>query len=332
MKLNNPLISLGINIASFPMIFCYYFKSSSKITEVEKIDSVFFSDGKPDNIIPRSLRDEIGSLKKIDEKEEYFSKPDKKFFWKIVRRYPFSWHFLLKLLIKIRYYSYQIETIHPENIIVCCEYSYTSSILTAYCNDRDIKHINVMHGEKVFFMGDSFFRFNKCYVWDEYYKKLFTELRADNSQFVIEVPPSLSFASNIDAEKSIDFTYYLGIENQKEIKKIISSLSKLVEEGYRIAIRPHPRYSDMELFRNISNGIELEDCKSLSIEESLERTKNAISFFSTVLNQAYYNQVGVVIDDVTKPEQYNKLHEVGYIMLNKKHKLLSSLIGDNDKV
>ena len=181
-------------------------------------------------------------------------------------------------------------------------------------------------------MGDSFFRFNKCYVWDEYYKKLFTELRADNSQFVIEVPPSLSFASNIDAEKSIDFTYYLGIENQKEIKKIISSLSKLVEEGYRIAIRPHPRYSDMELFRNISNGIELEDCKSLSIEESLERTKNAISFFSTVLNQAYYNQVGVVIDDVTKPEQYNKLHEVGYIMLNKKHKLLSSLIGDNDKV
>ena len=55
------------------------------------------------------------------------------------------------------------------------------------------------------------------------------------------------------------------------------------------------------------------------------RTENVISVFSTVLQQAYYNNVAVVIDDVSNPEKIEKLRERGFVMLQIPHKKLSEL-------
>lgn len=82
----------------------------------------------------------------------------------------------------------------------------------------------------------------------------------------------------------------------------------------------------MDELMGLAGDIQVEDVRKLGIEESLRRTRNAVSVFSTVLNQAYYNGIGVVIDDVSDPQKYSRLAGAHYIMLCKRHRHLSELL------
>ncbi len=326
MKFNKPIISFLVNLASFPLLL-YYFKSGSNIpTRNEKEDSIFIANGMPENIIPNVLRNKVGKIEVINEKNESLLKDDKKFVCSVWKRFPFSFHFVAKCLLKVRYYSYEIQRVHPKNIIVCNEYSFTSSVLTKYCEEHGIKHINVMHGEKLYYMRDSFFHFHEFYVWDAHYKKLFSQMRAETSQFKVAVPPSLKFPEKNKYSKTKQYTYYLGAESGDRLKTVVRVMDALRKCGLRVAIRPHPRYTNMNEIRNIAPDMEIEDFKILTIERSLQRTENAISLYSTVLNQAYNNEIGIVIDNVSDKEKYDRLEERQYIMLTKPHELLSVLL------
>lgn len=322
-------VVLGLNIAALPMLLLYLLKKNDNKND-EKQDAhkaVFFNDGKPFNIVPDEYEYKH-NIEVISEKKENLNKKDKKFFFTVFARHPFSWYFLLKNLIKIRFYSYEINTKKIDDIVACDEYSFTSSVLTAYCNYYGKRHINVMHGEKLFFIRDSFFRFDKCYVWDEHYVKLFRELRADLKQFAVALPDSFRFMDE-SAEKTVDFTYYLASEHGEKLETIIKSLMILVSKGYCIAVRPHPRYSDMQEIRNlVKDRLLIEDTRELTIEASLLRTRHAVSLYSTVLNQALNNGVIIVIDDVADSGLYNKLQSLDYIMLSKEHLLLSDVLSD----
>ena len=82
-------------------------------------------------------------------------------------------------MVKLAMYRYQYEVYHPKAMIVDEEYSYTSSFLTEYCHRLGVEHIDIMHGEKLYFIRDTFFCFDRCYVWDGYYRDLFCQLRAE---------------------------------------------------------------------------------------------------------------------------------------------------------
>lgn len=239
--------------------------------------------------------------------------------------------FLLKILIKVRLYDYVIHCYNPCAIVVCDEYSFTSSVLTHYCNERGIEHIDCMHGEKLYYIRDSFFHYNRCYVWDYYYKELLLSLRAEPNQFIISIPPSLRF-ENTESEKIYDYTYYLGGEEKEGLKRILNCLNDLNNSNNHIAIRPHPRYTNLDELQEMILGttIEIEDCGAISIEESLLRTRNAISVYSTVLNQAYSNGINIVLDDISDPFKFEKLCDMQYIMLHKKHVLLSQVMGGKE--
>ena len=328
MRLNGTLTSLVLNFISFPVIIYFYFKKCRADDEgSDTREAVFISGGISDNVIPESLKNEFKTWNILSNYPgESFTSQDKEYFRKIILKYPVSWHFLLKCIIKLRLYSYIIDKYQPKAIIACEEYSFTSSLLTDYCNHRDVHHINVMHGEKLYYMRDSFFRFHRCYIWDNHYKDLFIQLRAEPNQFRIAIPPSLKFSGTNHSNKTIDYTYYLGAEKDAVLTAIIEALIKLKNKGFRVALRPHPRYSDMDEINKFRSEFDIEDIKKIGIEASLFRTKKAISVYSTVLNQAFYNGVGVVIDDVSNPAKYERLKEVQYIMLSKEHEVLSHLL------
>lgn len=328
-RLSGRVYSFLVNIACFApyQMMKKRLQKKQSVSCMERVDAIFLSDGKPSNIIPDSLFEEYGTI--LDEKEatvdEYVTEQDKDFFKGIEKRYRGSWQFRFKILLKIARYRYLMDKYRPRALIVCNEYSFTSSILREFCQRNGVSLINVMHGEKIFNITDSFFHFDRCYVWSEFYKELFLGLRAEETQFRIESPQSLCIQKI--GEPIIDYTYYFGGEKQKEIKKIYALLSDLKRQGLQIAVRPHPRYSDIRIMRKVFTDIEIEDYKIVSIEQSLSRTKNAVSLMSTVLNQAYHSDIPVVIDDVSQPKTYKKLQEVDYIMLNIPHKKLSQLSG-----
>ena len=149
-------------------------------------------------------------------------------------------------------------------------------------------------------------------------------------QFIIAIPESLNFIFKEKLEKTIDYTYYLGSQKGQTLQKVIFSMIKLKKAGYQVAIRPHPRYSNIKEIRSLAPELEIENCIDLDIETSLKRTKNAVSAYSTVLYQAYCNGIFSVIDDVTNPSEFQKLQELQYIMLDKEHKLLSKILETNE--
>lgn len=312
------------NIGSIFLIGLYWFKIQKKGNAVKdfSVEAIFFQNGINDTIIPNSLKKKYDKMVYCNYDDSLLLlKEDRKFLLMIWKKHPLDFYFFLKILIKIAAYRSQIYKFQPKEIIVSAEYSFTSSILSEYLERMGIIHTNVMHGEKLFTISDAFFRFSKCYVWDEHYIKLFKSLRVDVEQFKIEIPRALKFSKKC-VEKKYYLKYYLSDESKEDLEKIAYLLKKIKNIGYKVAVRPHPRFSNVNLIKNIFQEIELED-NSVGIEESILSSEYVCALFSTVLNQAYFNGIKIVIDDYSNLEKYNKLKEMNYLMFSKDHKLLS---------
>ena len=317
-----------MNIVSF-FFFWFYFiilQKGKREKKPQEISAIFFGASANYTNIPNSLFCEYKKIIQVQNHKKCLNKNDKAYIFSIMRRYPSNWYFLLKNLLKIAMYRYQIEYYLPIAIITTSEYSFTSSVLTDFCERQQIKHINIMHGEKLYYIRDSFFYFNKCYIWNKHYKDLFIDLRAEENQFIIEQPLSQINWGTALGKKNIDYTYYLGGENHLKLIRISNTLQELVLKGFLVAVRPHPLYSKPKEIKQLFKGFLIEDVKTISIKESILRTRNVVSLYSTVLSQAVNNNVNVIIDDVSDPLEYAKLKELRFILISNKHgKLLEEI-------
>ena len=316
-----------MNIVSLPLLLYYLRPQKETAIRTESVEAIFIHDSHSDNILPEVLRNELPALVLNPEEGGLLLKEDRKYLAEVARKHPFSWQFLLKIAIKIRRYRYFIQRYQPKKMVVCNEYSFTSSAMTDYCERNGIELINVMHGEKLYGLENCFFQFHRCYVWDDHYANMFRKLRAYPEQFVVARPKVLIFETPKPETPEFDYTYYFQNEREEELMRIHAALLCLHDKGARISLRPHPRYSNIERLKALFVGMNIEDCKQVPIEQSILRTQNVISGFSTVLQQAYYNGINVVIDDISAPEIYSKMADWDYIMMSKEHKLLSKIIG-----
>lgn len=326
MMLKGCFISIVINIASFFLIPFILICCNKKVYRSTNVDVVCFFSEKTKCLIPVKLYKEFDVHRYIDSSLCSLSHKDYSYIFKIIFKYPLSFHFLLKAILKIAMYSYVIQSFHPRAIIVCSEYSFTSSLLTDYCNNSNVLHINIMHGEKIYYIRDSFFHFNRCYVWDNYYKDLFVKLRAEKNQFIVCQPPALHFTQAYCKNKIYKFTYYLGGESGEELNKIKNILSGLKEKNYNVSLRMHPRYSDVNKVNLIFKDFEIQDNNKTSLAESVMQTQYSISLYSTVLIQAECNNCKIVIDNMTNEKKYMRLIDLEYRMVLKNHMTLSEVL------
>lgn len=327
-KLLGKVLVFVYNVASIPIFIYWSFCFGSKRpVKTERAEAVFYGRKVSDDYIPLHLQSCYKDIRNVEElatKEMFLNKKAKQYMRKGIRRYPLSFYFLAKCLYKLAVYSAIIEKYQPDAIIASTEYSFTSSILTGYCGAEKIKHINVMHGEKLFSIRDAYTRFHLFYVWDPYYIELYRLLKSEKTKYYVEQPRALIF-NNRNIAKEYDYTYYLQINTVDELFHIERNLRK-IKKDKKISIRPHPIYSKLEDVKKVFKDYNIEDCRQVPIEISILRTRNVVSFYSTVLYQAYLNDVDAVMDDLAYPEQFEQLKELNYIMLSKKHRLLSELI------
>lgn len=302
------------------MILTFFRISSKKINKEDKIKIVYFGIEKT---IPKEF---LKYERKKLENHFFLTKKDIEYFKNdILKKSKKEYYFALKILLKIATYRYNIERYSPEIFLVTSEYSWTSSILTEFCEKNKILHINYMHGDKCYFIRDSFFKFHKCYVWDEHYAKIFCKLKAFGGQF--EIIDYLDFIPQINIEiKELYNTYYLQKdETEDEINQIISILKKLkTETGYEGKIRCHPVYTSKKIKNKIPK--EMLD-KEENVYHSITKSNYVIAKYSTVLYEAFAMKKGsVVIDNITKGiEEYNNLKELGWISASKPHFMLSEI-------
>ena len=234
--------------------------------------------------------------------------------------------FLFEVIFSLANYSYINEKYSPDIIVTAYESSPIASILTQYCREKNILHYNIMHGDKFFSHVNTLGEFDLIYVWDEFYKSLFRELKYNCKQYKI-YNPWYSIPNLIPTFKH-DFTFYLNREGDDALKKCVQVAKAIRKKGYTILLRPHP--SQMKEIKDgaIIPDEMLEDTREVSIYQSLSNTSGAISLYSTVLFQASLCGKEIIIDDVTNKKAFDQLRSVKYIMMNKPHKRLSIIIGE----
>lgn len=297
----------------------------------ESVELLLLSQDMPDNIYPKELLDDFLSKRQASFFEGYFfPHEDWRFFFRLVKQYPLSPYFLYKCLVKMAIYSYQIHKNHPKAIATCGgEFTYTSSLLTAFCERYGIAHYNVMHGEMFYYILDAFCSFHKFYIWDEHYQELLTDLRASAAEFMIAPPASVKMdleKVDIRGLKIYDFKYCLQLQDAGHMEAIASILAQLQKKGSAICLRYHPRSPNIAAIHHIFRAFDIEDPRKVGIAQSIKSAKRVIALNSTVLYQAFMSGVPVVIDDMTDIKKYELLGEMRYIMLSKKHDLLSQYV------
>lgn len=307
----------------------YYFKFYSSILTISRYlnIAVLISGLKDASCVPNSLKKEYNQIIISDYNDtKLLGKNERKVIRSIYKKYWKNPYFCVKCMLKIALYAQQIFKYNPNTIITSGEYSFTSSVLTYYCNTLNIEHINIMHGEKLFDITDAFVKFNRFYVWDVHYKKLFIKLRADKKQFYIEKPDFLNLNLPIVKTFRYELTYYLGGEDSQTLENIRKVLKSWGVPANKICLRYHPRYSNAKQIRNIFDEYCIENPYENSIIESFSNTKYVASLFSTVLYEAYENGKLIVIDNLSNVKKFDQLKSLNYLMISKPHILISELI------
>jgi hypothetical protein len=329
-----PLILKAIqNLVAAVLTPYYYYKYSQNKTVSyadKKMGAVFIAGTKDISYVPETIKNEFEQIYLSDYNDVgQLTIKEKKVIKIIYKRYWYKPYFCLKCMMKIALYANQIYKYNSKAILTIGEFSFTSSVLTFYCNEIGVEHINIMHGEKLFNIRDSFVKFDRYYVWDQHYIDLMVKLRAEDKQFRIEKPSVVHFDIKGHGDYKYDLTYYLGGENKKDLYNIKASLLDTRIPLKKICIRYHPRFSDEKQIRNIFNCFKIENPNEVPLDVSVSITKFVVSLYSTVLYQAYENGGKIIIDDLSNPIRYELLKSLNYVMMNKPHILLSALAGLN---
>lgn len=307
----NFFIKLFLNIAAFfALVLTVSQRKRKKATLDKQTDNLFLFVHDNRNVPPKYQKSSFLSIEKIGG--ESWSEKAELYFKVIKKRYGMHSFFLLKVYKKMAFYQFLFDRYNPQRIITSNEYSFTSSILTKLCNVSNITHIDVMHGEKLFYFGDSFFYFNKIYAWDEFYIRLFTELCAkwDNAEIYF---PHERFTVQKRETGYKHLTYYLQTQSKTEMKNLCHFFDKLID--IRITVRPHPRYGNIKQCLHIFKKYTVEDFYKIGIEESLANAGIVVSAFSTVLLQAKCSDIPYLIDDVSNVKNYQKLKDLDYRLI-----------------
>ena len=180
-----------------------------------------------------------------------------------------------------------------------------------------------MHGEKLLSPLNVLGYFDTMYVWDEHYISLFQQLKYRVGSYVIENPwEKISLPITT---RPIDYTFFMNYEDEHSLRVIIEIANKLVDRGYSVRIRLHPSQIKEEKLKKIVPR-EMLDNEVNDIMQSISNTKFAVSRYSTVLYQAFINKKKIIIDDISNKQEFKQLKQLDYIMLNKKHELLSHVL------
>ena len=157
--------------------------------------------------------------------------------------------------------------------------------------------------------------------------KLFTDLRAEPSQFKVSLPPSMKIDLSAHKNESVwaDYKYYLANFLESQIKGIVESLSFVKKTGKTVKYRIHPRHQNLELLLKYVQSDDIEYPNEVSIVDSIANCNYVVGSYSTVLNQAFCSGRSVLLDDVTFKDQYERLADLRYWLIGENCPRLSEM-------
>lgn len=201
-----------------------------------------------------------------------------------------------------------MEQYHPSAIVTTqTEQDFSTSLVTKYCEEKDVKYVGIQHGEYCYNPSMAYVRYSEYYAWNEQTIKILELTNTQIDYAYIYIPERLKPQYKKKINPTALITYYLSSETLEDLIKVRDLLLGFVEKGYICRIRKHPRFLDENKIRELiaNTGIQLENVKTVSLGDSLSDTEYIVAYRSTVLFEGYINSMNIVIDDV--------LHDIGFL-------------------
>jgi len=245
----------------------------------------------------------------------YLKKRDLKYIFKILFKTGWRPYFVFRSVWKIAVYSELIDAYSPQRIWVTQEMVFESSLLTAYLNDFNVKHVNFMHGDNYFSLQVAFCTFDEFYVWDENYIRLFQSLQCSVKEY--HTFCALDSLISSCAEKNVVKYYHQESRNQKCFNEVLDNLVAFSKtKNCDLVVRLHPLHKkqyEIDILKK--RDIQLESNDS-NVIESICESRYVCSEFSSVLYQATLLRKAIVIDN-TFPERIELIKELS-VLFDKK--------------
>ena len=216
---------------------------------------------------------------------------------------PLLGYFSLKNIVNCLLY-YPLVRCNPSKIFASCEYSFSSSILTEFCNLYGVRHVNVTHGEKLFYPRDAFATFDEYIYWDDSMLFVLNKLEVHSLHWICKYPvvpiPKLI---NWNYRDKINFVYFLQNQNPFELSNISNILVQAKHNGVSVYFKRHPIYSPP-----------LNELMKYGIEVINEAPINSvvIAGYSSILFEKLISGEYFLIDDCTDDGLTNFLKSMSY--------------------
>lgn len=284
------------------------------------------------DILPKQIKEKYSNLKEVKPLSITERSMDKDA-WitlrKCLMRYWMHPYFCLEVLIRLACNCRLIQLYNPQAIVgYGWERDFAAPILLQYCNLKGIERLTFMHGIFVYSIDKAFLSFNKYYVWEEYYVKMFEKLKADPTCLEIYRPKKYEAIVKprpVGTEYEYFLTYYFTAESKERMLRIKKCLDLFSAQGLVCKLRPHPRFTDVKLLEETFTGYLIED-SSWTLADSMECSEYIAAYNSTVLAEAYYSDKEILIDDYVDPAKFQNMIDRDYIMLSRPHKLMTEVI------
>lgn len=283
-----------------------------------------------DDIIPDEILKQyrtIKEIKTVNYSDAYLSDAAENIYKKLRKKYFFHFYFRVIVAEKLGQFSAYLDCYQPDAVIFySCEREFSGPLQSLLCEAYNAEYISFMHGDYLSTLSFAFQRYSVYYVWDESYKAMFESLKCSSPMRIYTPKKMKGIAASTSPDQCLFFaTYYFSDETREEALKIYSIFKKFEKNGLRTKIRPHPRFSDIVMLKDVFSDIEIEDTSQWTLRESVTVSLYIVGLNTTVLSQAYFSDKDVVIDDISNSEKYKQLDERGYVMIKRKHILLSQL-------
>ena len=285
-----------------------------------------------EDILPPQIERDYRELREVKPLSISDRRMDKKgwsVFGRVLARYWMHPYFCLEALIRISGSCEIMYRYHPAaNVGYGRERNFISPILLEYCKSLGVDCVSFMHGVFVYSIDKAYVWFTKYYVWEPYYIDMFTRLKARPGSLEVYTPHK--FEPKIGPRPEgvpYDYflTYYFTAESGDRMERIRKCLDSLRDKGYKSKLRPHPRFTDLDLLAKVFSGYYIED-REWTLERSMECSRFIAAYNSTVLTEAYYAHKEIVLDNYVDPSKFQNMIDREYIMLSRPHRTMTEVV------
>lgn len=283
-----------------------------------------------DDILPAALIERFSMIKEVERpsyKNGLLCGEAKKIFINCVKRHPASFYFLLFVLKELSIHSALLTNYDAEAVAVyVAERNIATPLLRKLYEESGREFDSFMHGEYLLQMIQAYSSFTNYYVWDESYISMFKSLRFHCGSFRVYTPKKLQKKWNLERAEPDHFcTYYFSGESKRSIKTVAILFEALEKQGLVCKVRPHPRYSHLEIITTIFPSNRIEDPSRVSMKDSLASAHYVVGLTTTVLFEAKAEGKQVVLDDLSDPRRLEDLRARKFRLLNDRPLLFSEI-------